>query len=133
MKKIIRKIVKWVESFTNGKIQIIYTWKTTKLRSLFPLKDKITHLSHVIYKGVCSCDLVYIGETKRNVSIRWKENNSNKEKSEPSKHLVQNPDHDFDWSILTKAPSDSRKQKMSEAYFITINKPLLNDQKDMKT
>ena len=30
-------------------------WKTTKLRSQFRLKDKVTHVSNVIYKGEYSC------------------------------------------------------------------------------
>ena len=62
----IRKVIAKLNEFTNNKLQIGYTWKTTKLRSLFRLKDKITHVSNVIYKGECSCGDTYIGETKRN-------------------------------------------------------------------
>ena len=129
----IRKVIAKLNEFTNNKLQIVYTWKTTKLRSLFRLKDKITHVSNVIYKGECSCGDTYIGETKRNAVIRWKEHNSNNKKSEPSKHLVQNPDHEFNWSILARAPQDNRKQVILEAYFITSQKPSLNDQKDIKS
>ena len=99
----IRKVIAKLNEFTNNKLQIVYTWKRTKLRSLFRLKDKITHVSNVIYKGECSCGDTYIGETKRNAVIRWKELNSNNQKSEPSKHLVQNPDHEFNWSILARS------------------------------
>ena len=90
--KAIKKIVTNIENFTNGEIDVVYTWKTTKVRSLFPLKDKVSHNSRIIYKGECSCNMIYIGETKRNATIRWNEHNSNNEKSEPSKHLVQNPE-----------------------------------------
>ena len=122
-----------LNEFTNNKLQIVYTWKTTKLRSLFRVKDKITHVSNVIYKGECSCEDTHIGESKRNAVIRWKEHKSNNQKSEPSKHLVQNPDHDFNWSILARAPQDNRKRVILEAYFITSQKPSLNDQKDIKS
>ena len=83
--------------FTGDKIKVVYTWKTPKIRSLFKLKDKVNHKSNVIYKGDCSCSLQYIGET-----IRWGEHNSNNQKSEPSKRLVQNPDHEFTWKEKEK-------------------------------
>ena len=65
--------------------------------------------------------------------MRWGEHNSNSERSQPSKHLVQNPEHYFDWSVITKAPLDFRKRKILEAYYITSNKPSINDQKDIKS
>ena len=43
------------------------------MQSLFNNKDKIQHLSYVIYKGVSSCGADYIGETIRSVKIRWNE------------------------------------------------------------
>ena len=122
-----------LNEFTNNKLQIVYTWETTKLRSLFRLKDKITQVSNVIYKGECSCGDTYIGETKRNAVIRWKEHNSNNQKPEPSKHLVQNPDHVSNWSILARAPQDNKKRVILEAFFITSQKPSLNYQKDIKS
>ena len=39
------------------------------------LKDKNDYKSCVIYKGDCSCGSRYIGETKRNVEVRWNEHN----------------------------------------------------------
>lgn len=128
---VIRKVVKRIESFTNDEVKVVYTWKTTKLRSMFPMKDKIQHHNMAIYKGICSCGEIYIGETKRNVSVRWGEHNSSDEKSQPSKHLVRNPQHQFVWSILSKAPIDWRKRKILEAYYISLEKPSINDQKDI--
>ena len=128
----IRKVIAKFNEFTNNKLQLDYTWKTTELRLLFRLKDKITHVSNVIYKGECSCGDTYIGKTKRNAVIRWKEHNSNNQKSEPSNNLVQNPDHEFNWSILARAPQDNRKRVIL-AYFITSQKPSLNDQKGIKS
>ena len=43
-------------------------WQTRKKESIFKLKDKITHLSHVIYQGKRTCGQTYIGETARNLN-----------------------------------------------------------------
>ena len=96
------------------------------------MKDKVRHPSNVIYKGECSCKAVYIGETTRNAETRWKEHNSDSGRSEPSKHLIENPDHSFTWKVISKAPSFARKRKILEAYFIMTLKPSINDQKDIK-
>ena len=53
-------------SFTSGKVKFNVVWNRRKIQSLFPLKDKVQHLSCVIYKGICSCGEVYVGETIRN-------------------------------------------------------------------
>ena len=65
-------INKW-HIFTNGNVRFNIIWNTRKIQSLFSNKDKLQHLSCVIYKGVCSCGADYIGETTRNVKIRWNE------------------------------------------------------------
>ena len=51
------------------------------------LKDKNDYKSCVIYNGDCSCGSRYIGETKRNVEVRWNEHNNPTKCSELSKHL----------------------------------------------
>ena len=97
------------------------------------MKDKVKHHKNVIYKRECSCKETYIGETKRNVVTRWNEHNSNTEKSEPSKHLVRNPGHEFNWSIIALAPNDTRKRRILEAFYIATCNPSLNDHKDIKS
>ena len=37
------------------------------------IKDKPTHLSHVIYKGKCICGQTYIDKTARNLEVRVNE------------------------------------------------------------
>ena len=44
-------------------------WQTRKIESVFKLKDKNTHPSHVIYKDECICAQTYIGETARNLEV----------------------------------------------------------------
>ena len=46
-------------------LRIAIAWKTKNIRSLVPLKYKNDYKSCVIYKGDCSCDSRYIGETQR--------------------------------------------------------------------
>ena len=69
---------------------LIVLWSTRNIKSLFPLKDKVAHRSCVIYEGKYSCGLSYIGETKRNSEVRWKEQEDPAGKSEPAKHLIEN-------------------------------------------
>ena len=107
----LKSIVIKLEEFTNNKVKFIYHWKTKKLKSLFPLKDRIKHKANIVYKGICSYNESYIGETKRNAEIRWKEHCSNNDKkSEVAEHLLKNPGHTINWQVITTAPTTSRKQ-----------------------
>ena len=44
-----------IVSFTCGKFKFNVVWNTRKIQSLFSLKDKVWHLTCVIYKAICSC------------------------------------------------------------------------------
>ena len=99
------------------------------MKTLFKLKDPCIHPACKIYKGVCICGETYIGETIHNVT-RWKEHNTPLDKSNPSKHINSHLDHIFTWSIICNAPTNKLKWKITEAYFIAIIKPTLNDQLD---
>ena len=110
-KQKLKSILNKLEEFTNNKVKFIYHWKTGKLRSLLPLKDRIKHKVNIVYKGICSYNESYIGETKRNAEIRWKEHCSNNDKkSEVAEHLLKNPGHTINWQVITSAPTTSRKQ-----------------------
>ena len=51
-------------------------------------------------------------------------------KSEPAKHLADNKEHSFLWSILLAAPKDGRTRKNLEAFFIAKLKPSLKRQEE---
>ena len=88
----IKSIVNKLEEFTNSKVKFICHWKTRKLKSLFPLIIK--YKANIVYKGICCSNESYIGETKRNAKIRWKEHCSNNDKkSEFREHLLKNRGH----------------------------------------
>ena len=123
-------LLRYFHQFTDDKYDIAVKWLTKKVKSLFPLKDCNLHPSCKIYKGVCSCGETYIGETIRNVEERWSEHNSADNKSEPAKHLANNKEHSFLWSILLAAPKDGRTRKNLKAFFIAKLKPSLNRQED---
>ena len=93
-------------------------------------EENVTHLSCAIYQGTCSCGNNYISEPIRKAVTRIDEHEQPNGKSEPSKHLKNNPGHKFDWVILSRAPSYRLKRKILEAYFINQLNPSLNDQLD---
>ena len=118
-----------MEIFTNYRVKFNIVWNTRKIKSLFNNKDKVSHYSCVIYTGICSCGADYIGETVRNAQLRWNEHENGTDKnSECAKHLNENDNHEFKWSILSLAPKMSFKRKILEAYFIKTLNPILNNQ-----
>ena len=57
-------------------------------------------------KGVCSCQESYIGETVRNVEIRWQEHEDTQKHSDPTKHLKNSFTHSFTWKVLLPVSSN---------------------------
>ena len=128
MKQIIFKL----EEYTTYKIKFRYSWKTRKIWSLFPLKDPIVHKTNVIYKWTCTCKEFYVGETKCSSEVWWNKHCSFKKSSEVGNHLLVNPDHNITWQIIAKAPVQTLKRKILEAFYIRKLKAMLNSQKDIK-
>ena len=124
----VKRFVDKIDSFMNGKLKFIVLWSTRNIKSLFPLKDWVKHLSCVIYDGKYSCGGQYIGETIRNSDICWNEHESTAGKSEPAKHFADNKSHMFTEKVLASASLHFCKRKILEAFFITKLKPDLNDQ-----
>ena len=114
--------------FIGESYNVFLIWNTTKIRALFPLKDKNVHPHCLIYEGICSCGVKYIGETDRCLHLRTAEHEDKRKASEPAKHLKLNVDHSFSWKILAHAPKECHKRKILEAFFISKFQPCLNDQ-----
>ena len=104
-------------------------WKTRNIPSLLPLKDKKDYKSYVIYKGDCSCDWRFIGETKRNVEVIWDEHNNPTKSSEPLKHFRSNISHYFTQTVISNSPKNTKTRNIFEASYIALWKPDLNEQK----
>ena len=65
---------------------------------MFLLQDRLKHKADIVYKKTCSWNESYIGETKRNAEIRWKEHCSNNDKkSEVAEHFLKYPGHTINW------------------------------------
>ena len=114
-------------------VKFMVIWKTTKIRTCFPLKDKITHRCSVVYHGLCTCGEDYVGETKRCEHVRFGEHDDPTGTSEPSKHLqTENGKtdiiHKFTWTTLTRASPFASKRKILEGLYIAKCKPSLNEQ-----
>ena len=80
-----------------------------------------------IYKRICCYESTYVGETKRNVEVRYLEYNHPSGKSEPSKHLNHNINHVYlvRYLLCTK---NWWNTKALEAFYIAIMRPNLNEQ-----
>ena len=93
---------------------MLITWKTSNIRSLFPLKYKND------YKRDYFWGSRYIGQTKRNAEIRWNERNNLTKSSEPSKHLRSSINHYFTWTVISNAPKNAKSRKNLEASYIAL-------------
>ena len=126
-RKFSERFMSKLQTFTNGKVRFQIIWNTRKIQSLISSKDKEKHLSCVINKDVCSCGADYIGQTIRNVKMRWNvHENGNDKSSKCFKHLQEHLGHGFQWSVFSIAPSNTFKRKTLEAFFIKIMIPFLN-------
>ena len=126
----IRSFVSKSGEFTNNKVKFIYHWKTRKLKSLFPLTSCFFCSEvNTVYKRTCSCKESYIGETKCNAEIKWKEHFLNNDKKiKVPEHLLKNPGYVINWQVIRSAPHQRNKRKILEAKF----KASLNNQLDIK-
>ena len=125
-----KTLVSKLNYFTNEKCKFNVVLNTRKVQSLFSLKDKVSYYSCAIYRGDCSHDQNYIGQTVRNAEIRWNEHEDKNRKSEAVKHLKENPTHKFRWTIISKASENFRKCRVLEAYFVKTICPTLSEHLD---
>ena len=139
VRKKLEKVLK--QNFPNVAFRFIFT-NTFTLKSFFPFKDPIPYklISNIVYQYTCpTCKCRYVGESKRNLSLRIPEHKgvsartgrpiSNPSFSPIRIHSSQNkhPFCDDSFKIVSKVqlPSDV---KLLESIYIKVNKPELNIQ-----
>ena len=81
----------------------------------------------MIYKGECSCQESYIGESVRNIEIKWQEHEDTQKDSETAKHLKNSPTHLFTWKFLLPASLIRCIRQNMVASIIALNLPSLNE------
>ena len=123
--KISKCFMKKFNVFTDNEYNIRVKWITKKVKQSFKLKCRNFHPSCVIYECACSCQESYIGETVRNVEIRWQEHEDTQKDSEPVKHLKNNPTYSFTWKVLLWPSSIRRIRQNKEALVIPLKRPSL--------
>ena len=116
-----KQFIKKFDKVTNDTFDLQIKWLTKKVKTLFRVKDKSLHQACKIYKS--SCGGSYIGETIRNVEVRWDERNNPMKKSNPSKHIKDNLDHVFNWLVLANVPENMFQQKFLESCYIVLEQP----------
>ena len=122
--------MKKFDVFTDNKYDIRIKLTTKKVKQLFKFKSRNPHPSCLIYKGICCCQESCIGETVRNVEIRWQEYEDTQK--EPAKHLKNNPTHSFTEKVLLPASSIRRITENIEASMTALKRPSLNEQVESK-
>ena len=118
-----------------GSVNLRFTNSFTRLRDVFKFKDKQpAHLkSNVVYLITCSCERKYVGETCRNVKIRFDEHikTSGTNLTEVGKHLRDSPSCkiSFDDCKVLGYESYTYRRKLKESLFIQQldDGKLLND------
>ena len=70
----------------------------------------MSNVSSVAYEGKCNFCENYIGETRRNLTIKWDGNCDIGKNSEPAKHLK--------WKIHRRAPNKVTQRKIHKASYV---------------
>ncbi len=118
-----------------GSVQIRFTNSFTRLKDVFKFKDRQPkHLkSNVVYLITCSCQRKYVGETCRNVKVRFDEHvtTSGASLTEVGKHLLSSPSCEvtLDNCKVLGYESYTYRRKLKESLFIQQldDGTLLND------
>ena len=88
--KFVKPFINKLEIFTNYRVEFNIVRNTWKIKHLFNYKEKVSHYSSMIYRGICSYGTDYIRETVPNARLRWNEHENGTDKnSECVKHLMR--------------------------------------------
>ena len=88
------------------------------------------NITAVWFMKVIVCVVKTVGESVRNVVLRWSQHEDPNKQLEPAKHLKYFPDHQFVWKVLTWAPEYTRKRNFLGAFLIKSINSALNVQLD---
>ena len=97
-----------------------------KIGDMFKHKEQQPKLfrSNVVYKLTCSCDSVYIGQTRRNLRARLDDHNpaaNSNHQSDVAKHLLENPTHFINFNEPEILCSEYNFKELLKKLFLSIN------------
>lgn len=69
-----------------------------------------------------------MAQTGWNATVEGDEHSDIGWNSEPGKHLIEFPEHRFNWKILIIVPNIVRQRKILEAYYVMCVRPTLTKQ-----
>ena len=133
--RLLLKMKKQLKRTLPDDVKTIISYKSTKLSTKFPVKDKtdFQHKHNVVYYGKCGnegCNEDYLRETKRQLIERIKDHISKDNSSHLLKHTRENGHTrvwEKDFQILCNNYQSNFKRKISESLFIIRQlKPTLN-------
>ena len=92
--KLLSKMKKQLKKTLSEDVNTMISYKSTKLSTKFPVKDKtdFQHKNNVVYHSKCpseGCRENYIGETNRRIAERIKDHNNSGKNSHLLKHARQ--------------------------------------------
>ena len=125
-----KHFIQKLKKFTGDGISFNIIWQSKKIKTFFQLKDKVLHKANIIYRGtsINNPDVTYIGESKLNAELRWKQHETPSHDSAPSNYLMMNIEDSFHWETLVTSVVCTNKRKILEALYIRKYNPILNRQ-----
>ena len=114
------------------KMKLLHTFSRLEGNFKFKHKQPKHLLNGVVYQVACSCNLRYIGETKRCLNVGFEEHCKTKgtNMTEVGKHLAESPGHtvSFEDVKILSFESYTRKRRILKTIFIQESKfKLLHD------
>ena len=132
--KLLSKMKKQLKKTLPGDVNTMISYKSTKLSTEFPVKDKtdFQHKNNVVYHSKCpseGCHENYTAETNRRIAEKIQDYNSRVKNSHLLKH-AREKGHTHIWEndfkILGNNYQSNIKRKINESLSIRQLKPTLN-------
>ena len=119
-------------SLTYPQVSLQLIFRTTyRVHNMFQYKDPIPlrFISNVVYGIHCTyCDSLYVGKTKRQLEVRFKEHTNHRNPTAVTSHMLQY-DHRItfdDMSVITHGKNDT-ELLIKESLVCKFRKPALNN------
>ena len=132
--KLLSKMKKQLKKTLPEDVNTMISYKSTKLSTKFPVKDKtdFQHKNSIVYHSKClsdGCRENYTGETNRCIARSIQDHNNRDKNSHLLKHACEKGHTQVwenDFKTLGNNYQSNIKRKISESLYIRQLKPILN-------